>query len=121
MMLSDKYLWLVPELTPVHETYKLVSFQELVTLLAGRKKFENFYGDSQHPTILTAMTDVLWTVQTGLDRTVHHLSMWLKQTWNGTGTVTGSWNEASSYALWTRVSSGTGQRYLSDSITVRFD
>jgi hypothetical protein len=31
---------------------------------------------------------------------------------------TGSWNEASSYALWTRVSSGTGQRYLSDSITV---
>jgi hypothetical protein len=32
--------------------------------------------------------------------------------------VTGSWNEASLYILWTRVSSGTGQRYLSDSITV---
>jgi hypothetical protein len=31
--------------------------------------------------------------------------------------VTGSWNEASSYASWTGVSSGTGQRYLSDSIT----
>jgi hypothetical protein len=35
--------------------------------------------------------------------------------------VTGSWNEASSYASWTGVSSGTGQRYLSDSITVQFD
>jgi hypothetical protein len=32
-MLSDKYLWPVPELTLVHKTYKLVSFQELVTLL----------------------------------------------------------------------------------------
>jgi hypothetical protein len=30
-MLSDKYLWLVPELTPVYEVYKLASFQELVT------------------------------------------------------------------------------------------
>jgi hypothetical protein len=30
-MLSDKYLWPVSELTPVHETYKLVPFQELVT------------------------------------------------------------------------------------------
>jgi hypothetical protein len=30
-MLSDKYLWPVPELTLVHETYKLVSFQEPVT------------------------------------------------------------------------------------------
>jgi hypothetical protein len=35
--------------------------------------------------------------------------------------VTGSRNEASSYASWTRVSSGTGRRYLSDSITVWFD
>jgi hypothetical protein len=30
-MLSDKYLWPVPELTPVHEAYKLASFQEPVT------------------------------------------------------------------------------------------
>jgi hypothetical protein len=30
-MLSDKYLWPVPELTPVHETYELVPFQEPVT------------------------------------------------------------------------------------------
>jgi hypothetical protein len=30
-MLSDKYLWLVPELTLVHEVYKLALFQELVT------------------------------------------------------------------------------------------
>jgi hypothetical protein len=35
--------------------------------------------------------------------------------------VTGSWNEASLYASWTGVSSGTGRRYLSDSITVQFD
>jgi hypothetical protein len=32
-MLSDKYLWPVPELTLVHKTYKLVSFQEPVTYL----------------------------------------------------------------------------------------
>jgi hypothetical protein len=32
-MLSDKYLWLVPELTLVHKVYKLALFQELVTLL----------------------------------------------------------------------------------------
>jgi hypothetical protein len=32
--------------------------------------------------------------------------------------VTSSRNEASLYASWTRVSSGTGQKYLSDSITV---
>jgi hypothetical protein len=30
-MLSDKYLWLVPELTLVYEAYKLALFQELVT------------------------------------------------------------------------------------------
>jgi hypothetical protein len=31
-MLSDKYLWPVPELTPVHEAYKLALFQEPVTI-----------------------------------------------------------------------------------------
>jgi hypothetical protein len=31
-MLSDKYLQPVPELTPVHEMYKLALFQEPVTL-----------------------------------------------------------------------------------------
>jgi hypothetical protein len=31
-MLSDKYLWLVPELTLVHEVYKLASSQEPVTI-----------------------------------------------------------------------------------------
>jgi hypothetical protein len=30
-MLSYEYLWLVPELTPVHEAYELALFQELVT------------------------------------------------------------------------------------------
>jgi hypothetical protein len=30
-MLSDKYLWPVTKLTPVHEAYKLASFQEPVT------------------------------------------------------------------------------------------
>jgi hypothetical protein len=30
-MLSDKYLWPVPELTLVHKAYKLASFQEPVT------------------------------------------------------------------------------------------
>jgi hypothetical protein len=30
-MLSDKYLWPVPKLTPVHEAYELASFQEPVT------------------------------------------------------------------------------------------
>jgi hypothetical protein len=34
------------------------------------------------------------------------------------GLVTSSWDEASMYALWTRVSSETGRKYLSDSITV---
>jgi hypothetical protein len=34
-MLSDKYLWPVPELTLVHEVYKLTSFQEPVTLAAS--------------------------------------------------------------------------------------
>jgi hypothetical protein len=32
VILSDKYLWPVPELTPVHEAYKLASFQEPVTI-----------------------------------------------------------------------------------------
>jgi hypothetical protein len=32
-MLSDKYLWLVPELTLVHKAYKLASFQELVPVM----------------------------------------------------------------------------------------
>jgi hypothetical protein len=31
-MLSDKYLWPVPELTLVHKAYELASFQEPVTL-----------------------------------------------------------------------------------------
>jgi hypothetical protein len=31
VMLSDKYLWLVPELTLVYEVYELASFQELIT------------------------------------------------------------------------------------------
>jgi hypothetical protein len=36
-MLSDKYLWPVSELTPVHETYKLALFQEPVTeTITGR-------------------------------------------------------------------------------------
>jgi hypothetical protein len=30
-MLLDKYLWPVPELTPVHEAYELALFQELIT------------------------------------------------------------------------------------------
>jgi hypothetical protein len=35
VMLSDKYLWPVPELTPVHKAYKLALFQELVTSILG--------------------------------------------------------------------------------------
>jgi hypothetical protein len=31
-MLSDKYLWPVSELTPVHEAYELASFQEPVSM-----------------------------------------------------------------------------------------
>jgi hypothetical protein len=45
----------------------------------------------------------------------------INQTVQSKQVVTSSWNEASLYASWTRVSSRTGQRYLSDSITVRFD
>jgi hypothetical protein len=40
-MLSDKYLWLVLELTPVHETYELASFQEPVTIKAKNKNIQN--------------------------------------------------------------------------------
>jgi hypothetical protein len=50
-MLSDKYFWPVPELTPVHKMYKLVSFQEPVTLPPsivcpaddGDEDWESFY------------------------------------------------------------------------------
>jgi hypothetical protein len=31
VMLSDKYLWLVPELTPVHKAYELALFREPVS------------------------------------------------------------------------------------------
>jgi hypothetical protein len=39
VMLSDKYLWPVPELTPVHEAYELASFQEPVTPLASSRTY----------------------------------------------------------------------------------
>jgi hypothetical protein len=46
-MLSDKYLWPVPELTPVHEVYKLTLFQEPVTVtllqISTFSTFSNFW------------------------------------------------------------------------------
>jgi hypothetical protein len=44
-MLSDKYLWPVPELTPVHKAYELASFQELVT--GGEIVMVGMVGDEQ--------------------------------------------------------------------------
>jgi hypothetical protein len=54
----------------------------------------------------------------------HCDSTWTRQTFQPTQSlsshhVTGPWNRTSSYVSWTGVSSGTGQRYLSDSITVQ--
>jgi hypothetical protein len=40
VILSDKYLWPVPELTPVHKAYKLASFQEPVTIRPEKLKQE---------------------------------------------------------------------------------
>jgi hypothetical protein len=54
MMLSDKYLWLVPELTPVHEAYELASFQELVTLMVSSTT------GSQHVSSNAGLLRVKW-------------------------------------------------------------